>query len=75
MGPELDSKLRQQLPPGIAANDGCWEQSPDGHLEGTFATRDAGNVYNTDIFVFSYRNAKWTLVETRHELQIWERRK
>src|SRR3954465_4500328 len=60
ISPELDSNLRQQLPHGIAAKDGWWEQSPDGHLEGTFATQDAGNGYNTDIFVFSYRNEKWT---------------
>jgi hypothetical protein len=75
ISPELDSKLRQQLPPGVAAKDGCWEQSPNGQLEGTFATQEARNGYNTDIFVFSYRNEKWTLVETRHELQIWERHK
>lgn len=75
IGPELDSKLRRQLPRGIAVRDGCWEQLPNGHLEGTFATHDAGNGYNTDIYVFSYSDEKWTLVETRHELQIWERHK
>jgi hypothetical protein len=75
ISPELDSKLRQQLPPGIVAADGCWEQAPNGQLEGTYAPRAAGNGYNTDIYVFSYENEKWTLVETRHELQIWERRK
>jgi hypothetical protein len=75
ISPELDLKLLQQLPPGIVAKDGCWEQLPNGQLEGTFATQESAKGYNTDIFVFSYRNERWALVETRHELQIWERHK
>lgn len=68
----LAADLQKQLPAGRPVEAGCWEQLPNGRLEGSFALSDGGNSRNVTVFVFEYRNDRWILTDTRHELQQWE---
>ena len=71
---QLASRIQRQLPGSITVDDGCWEQMPDGHLEGTYNAQktETGYVYNVNVYVFEYRNGTWLLANTRHELQLSE---
>jgi hypothetical protein len=73
--PALASGLHQQLPGGIAINDGCWEETPEGHLEGTFSAPLNEKRGNMVIYSFVYLNDRWILADTRYELQLWQQRK
>ena len=73
--PQIASVFSQQLPGKLNVADGCWEQMPNGQLEGSFATPDTESGHNVVIYVFEYRDKKWILVNTRYELQMRHRHK
>jgi hypothetical protein len=60
--PDLGRELEQQLPKGVLANDACWTIGNGGRLTGDFE-EDKTNT----IFVFEYKDAHWTLVDTKTE--------
>jgi hypothetical protein len=58
--PKHTQGVQQQLPKGVAIEDGCWSVTPDGRLEGYFEKEATAATY-----VFELRSDRWTLVDTQ----------